>query len=71
MIQSFSWNQTSHYDLIQALDHGTARIDAYQVNTGDKALYHGHYYSSRAPGLAILSLPYYQVLKAIDARRSP
>ena len=42
MIQSFSWNQTSHYDLIRALNNGGTTIDAYQANTGDKVFYHGH-----------------------------
>ena len=27
VIQSFSWNQTSHYDLTRALDSGTTTID--------------------------------------------
>ena len=67
MIQSFSWNQTSHYDLIRALDQGRATIDAYQANTGDKVLYRKHWYSARAPGLALYSLPFYEVLKAVDA----
>lgn len=67
LIQSFSWNQTSHYDLIRALDHGRTTIDAYQENTGDKAFYKGHWYSARAPGLALYSLPFYDGLKAVDA----
>ena len=49
LIQSFSWNQTSHYDLIRTLNNGGTTIDKYQVNTGDKAYYKGHYYSARAP----------------------
>src|SRR5262249_17177013 len=53
MIQSFSWNQTSHYDLIRSLDKGGTTIDAYQENTGDKVLYHHHWFSARAPGLAL------------------
>src|SRR5438105_6621529 len=52
LIQSFSWNQTSHYDLIRAIYAGRTTIDAYQENTGDKVFYHHHYYSARAPGLA-------------------
>ena len=39
MIQSFSWNQTSHYDLIRALDKDSTTIDPYQENTGDKVFY--------------------------------
>ena len=67
LIQSFSWNQTSHYDLVRALDHGRTTIDAYQENTGDKAFYKGHWYSARAPGLALYALPFYDGLKAVDA----
>ncbi len=67
LIQSFSWNQTSHYDLIRALNNGRTTIDAYQENTGDKAFYKGHWYSARAPGLALWSLPFYDGLKAVGA----
>jgi len=67
MIQSFSWNQTSHYDLIRALDNGQTAIDPYQVNTGDKASYRGHVFSARAPGLALSALPFYDGLKAVGA----
>ena len=67
LIQSFSWNQTSHYDLIRTLDQGRTTIDAYQENTGDKAFYKGHWYSARAPGLALYSLPFYDGLKAVGA----
>ena len=64
VIQSFSWNQTSHYALIRSLAHGTARIDRYANQTNDKARFRGHWYSSRAPGLAILSVPAYGALTA-------
>jgi hypothetical protein len=67
MIQSFSWNQTSHYDLIRALNHDSTTIDPYQANTGDKVLYKGHYYSARAPGLALFALPFYDVLNLLGA----
>jgi hypothetical protein len=75
LIQSFSWNQTSHYDLIRSLDQDRATIDQYQQNTGDKAFYKGHWYSARAPGLALFALPAYDTLKAFGAeswaRESP
>jgi hypothetical protein len=67
LIQSFSWNQTSHYDLIRALDNGGTTIDAYQANTGDKAYYRGHWYSARAPGMALFALPFYDALNLVDA----
>jgi hypothetical protein len=70
MIQSFSWNQTSHYDLIRSLDQGQTTIDPYRENTGDKVEYpknSGHWYSARAPGLALFSLPFYDTIKALGA----
>jgi hypothetical protein len=67
MIQSFSWNQTSHYDLIRSLNQDRASIDSYQENTGDKVFYKGHYYSARAPGLALFALPFYDTLNLLDA----
>ena len=67
MIQSFSWNQTSHYDLIRSLNNDGTTIDAYQENTGDKVFYKGHWYSARAPGLALFALPFYDALNLVDA----
>jgi hypothetical protein len=67
MIQSFSWNQTSHYDLVRALNNDQTTIDAYQANTGDKVFYKGHYYSARAPGMALFALPFYDALNFVHA----
>jgi len=67
MIQSFSWNQTSHYDLIRSLNQDKTTIDAYQENTGDKVFYQQHWYSARAPGLALFALPFYDVLNLVNA----
>jgi hypothetical protein len=67
VIQNWSDNQSSHYDLIRALDAGHTTIDAGPYRTKDKAYYNGHFYSARAPGLAIYSLPFYELLNAVDA----
>ncbi len=67
LIQSFSWNQTSHYDLIRSLNQDGTTIDAFQENTGDKAFYKGHWYSARAPGLALFALPFYDTLNLVNA----
>jgi hypothetical protein len=67
IIQSFSWNQTSHYDLIRTLNQDQTTIDQYQENTGDKAYYKDHWYSARAPGLALFALPFYDTLNFLDA----
>ena len=65
LIQTFSWNQTSHYALIRSIAHGTPHIDRFQDETGDKARDKGHWYSSRAPGLAFYTLPAYGLETAI------
>jgi hypothetical protein len=67
MIQSFSWNQTSHYDLTRALNQDRTTIDQYAANTGDKVEYKGHTYSARAPGLALFVLPFYDALNVVGA----
>jgi hypothetical protein len=67
IIQSFSWNQASHFDLIRSLNNDGTTIDTYQSNTGDKVEYKGHIYSARAPGLALFSLPFYDTLNFLNA----
>ncbi len=67
MLQSWSDNQSSHYDLIRALAAGRTTIDYGPYPTKDKAYYKGHWYSARAPGLAIYSLPFYEALKTVNA----
>jgi hypothetical protein len=67
MLQNWSDNQSSHYDLIRALDAGRTTIDYGPYPTKDKAFYGGHWYSARAPGLAMYSLPFYELLTAVDA----
>lgn len=52
------WNQNSRFDLVRAvLERHSLSIDAYHENTGDKALSNSHFYSDKAPGLALLALP--------------
>ncbi len=56
--QGTGWNQNSRFDLTRALlEQHTVPIDPYQWNTGDKAFYQGHYYSDKAPGMALSALP--------------
>ena len=70
LIQNFSWNQSSHYALIRSLDErDSAVIDPFILTTGDRAYYKGHWYSSRAPGLALFSLPWYRGLVDIGMRQ--
>jgi hypothetical protein len=53
------WNQNSRFDLLRAIvERHTLQIDAYHENTQDKAHFHGHYYSDKAPGLVFLAVPF-------------
>jgi hypothetical protein len=56
--QAGGWNQNSRFDLVRAIanDH-TFRIDPYRHATGDEAFFDGHYYSDKAPGLALAAAP--------------
>jgi hypothetical protein len=67
MLQNWSDNQSSHYDLTRALAAGRTTIDYGPYPTKDKAFYKGHWYSARAPGLALYSLPFYELLNAVEA----
>jgi hypothetical protein len=66
--QAGGWNQNSRFALVRAvLEQHTLRIDAYKDTTGDRALWRGHYYSDKAPGLALLAIVPTQ-LAAVAAR---
>ena len=56
--QGGGWNQNSRFDLTRALvEQGTASIDDYQANTGDKARVNGRFYCDKAPGVSFLAVP--------------
>jgi hypothetical protein len=60
------WNQNSRLDQVLAIvDQGVLHIDAYYHNTGDYALYEGHYYSDKAPGTAFVGVPVYAAFKVL------
>ncbi len=55
--QAGGWNQNSRFALVRAiLERQTLQIDAYQLHTGDRALWNGHYYSDKAPGVSLAAL---------------
>ncbi len=61
-----NWNADSHLVLTRALvERHTAVIDAYAAGLGDRSFYHGHYYTDKAPGLSLLAVPAYLLLKAL------
>lgn len=62
--QAGGWNQNSRFALVRAiLESRTLQIDAYQLHTGDRAIWNGHYYSDKAPGASLMVLP------AVEAAR--
>jgi hypothetical protein len=62
--QGGGWNENSRFDLVRAIvDHHTLAIDAYHHNTGDKARFGDHYYSDKAPGLSLVAVPIYAILR--------
>lgn len=53
------WNQNSRFALVRAITgRGTLRIDSFEDCTGDRALYDGHFYSDKAPGVALAAVPF-------------
>ncbi|MDX6447918.1 MAG: hypothetical protein QOD08_381 [Gaiellaceae bacterium] len=50
---------------------GSLRIDRYASQTGDKALYGGHVYSDKAPGISLLAVPTLGTMRLAGARDSP
>lgn len=60
------WNQNSRLNLVLAIvDDGTLNIDNYVQNTGDYALFNGHYYSDKAPGASFLAVPVYAAARPL------
>jgi hypothetical protein len=61
------WAQLAHFAQVRALADGRASIDPWHWQTKDKAWVDGHFYSVKAPGLPLLTLPEYLALDAADA----
>lgn len=62
-----SWNADSHLFLTASIvDRGSLNIDPFMTGqhlTGDVAAYNGHFYTDKAPGLSLLAVPVYALLK--------
>jgi hypothetical protein len=63
-LSNLGWNQGSHYALVRAIWRGSPSIDEDRWLSGDVAFANGHFYSTKAPGLALASMPEYAVLRA-------
>ena len=72
-MQVNGYNQTAHYALVRSLASGTPNIDRSRgevgdLSTGDAALFEGHYYATRPPGLAAATLPAFFAVEAVGMR---
>jgi hypothetical protein len=76
VVQGPSNNANSHQLLVRALATGTpivddVRGDVGELNTTDVAVFDGHFYSDKAPGLAFVALPGYLLLEAFGKTDDP
>jgi len=56
--QAGGWNQNSRFAVVRAIaQERVLCIDRFADSTGDKAFFRGHYYSDKAPGLALSAVP--------------
>jgi hypothetical protein len=61
------WNQNVNLDLTRAIvEHGSIRIDMFEVNTGDFSRVDGGIYSNKSPGLSMLAVVPYFVIHAVE-----
>ena len=63
VVQASGPNQAAHYALVRSLADGTAEIDPRE--TIDAAYVDGRFYAAKAPGLAMFTLPWYGLLRAV------
>lgn len=64
-------NQNAHYATAHALLRGSPNIDREHSWTGDTAYADGHYFTAKAPGLALATAPYLAALDALGVVPAP
>jgi hypothetical protein len=68
VMHTMGWAQLANFAQVRALADGRASIDPWHWQTKDKAWVDGHFYSVKAPGLPLLTLPAYLALDAAGAQ---
>jgi len=58
-------NQNAHLALVKSLAAGTPKVDRYRTETPDVSYIDGHYYTAKAPGLALATEPWYLALDGV------
>jgi hypothetical protein len=69
VVQQSGPNQAAHFALVRALAAGTAQIDPHE--TIDSAYIGGRFNAAKAPGLALLTLPWYGTLRVAGLQDAP
>ena len=64
VMHSLGWAETSNFALVRAFADGKPEIDRWHWETKDKSWSDGHFYSVKAPGLALVTTPVYKTLTA-------
>jgi hypothetical protein len=60
------WNADTHVFLTASIvDRGSLNIDPFAALTGDIASAHGHFYADKAPGLSLVAVPFYALIRFI------
>jgi 4-amino-4-deoxy-L-arabinose transferase-like glycosyltransferase len=72
-MQVNGYNQNAHYAFVRALADGKPYVDQAlgeigEVSTRDTSRFEGHTYATKAPGLALVSLPAFAVVEATGMR---
>ncbi|HSX54418.1 MAG TPA: hypothetical protein VLG14_03895 [Sphingomonas sp.] len=70
---SWAFNPNSATRLLAAaaiVEKGDARIDDFAEMTIDKALFDGHFYMDKAPGMTLMALPWVALTNAVTDRTS-
>ena len=65
IMHSLGWAETSNFAVVRAFADGTPKVDRWHWETKDKSWYDGHFYSVKAPGLALVATPAYEALTAV------
>jgi hypothetical protein len=57
-------NANAHFATVRSITKGHAYVDEFRSETSDVSWYHGHYYAAKAPGLALLTVGPYILLRS-------
>ena len=58
-------NTSSHYALVQSIASGSPTIDSIHGQSCDISWWRGHYYANKAPGLALATVPWYELVRTL------